>query len=228
MTIRVLLADDEPLIRGGIIMFLTSRPDIQVVGEAGDGAEAVALARQLAPDVVLMDVRMPITDGVEATRKLTADDLSADPRHTVKVLVLTSLDDKDTTLAALHAGASGFVLKGNAPHELITAIDRVAGGNRYLDPAVHGDVIADIAARPTPVRPVLGNLGRLTNREREVLILMAHGLTNDEITTRLHLSVATVKTHVSRVIMKLEVNGRTQAVVVAYQSGLVQPGTQPP
>jgi DNA-binding NarL/FixJ family response regulator len=225
MTIRVLLADDECLIRSGIMMLLGSRPGFEVVGEAGDGGEAVALARQLVPDVVLMDLNMPGTDGVEATRQLTGDDFTADPGQTVKVITLTGVGGEEAALEALRAGSSGFLLKDTAPTELVTAIERVAAGGAYLDPAVTRGVIADIAARPSRPYPVPGDIDRLTPREREILILMAHGLDNDEIAGRLHLALATVKTHVCRVIMKLGVNGRTQAVVAAYQNHLVHPGT---
>ncbi|MDI6100394.1 response regulator transcription factor [Actinoplanes sp. NEAU-A12] len=223
--IRVMLADDQALIRSGLQMLLSVHPGIEVVGEANDGAEAVDLARRLQPDVVVMDVGMPGTDGVAATRQITADAFTEDPGHTIKVIILTGLGSApEDVFAALRAGASGYLLKDAAPTELAAAIESVAGGLAYLAPTVTPGVIADIASRSGPVRPVVGIVDRLTPREREILIHMAHGLGNDEIAKTLFLSVATVKTHVCRIIMKLEVTGRTQAVVVAYQSRLVEPG----
>ncbi|MEV6345586.1 response regulator transcription factor [Actinoplanes sp. NPDC051851] len=225
----LLLVDDQVLVRSGLRMMLSVHPDLEVIGEASNGAEAVTLARELTPDVVLMDLDMPVMDGVEATGRLTADDFTADPDYTVKVLVLTGLGDDEHVFSALRAGASGFVLKDAAPTELTEAIGCVARGNGYLAPAVTPGVIAGIVTRPTPATgPVAGVLDRLTAREREILVLMAHGLTNEEIATRLHLAMATVKTHVCRVIMRLEVHDRTQAVVVAYQNKLVVPGGQRP
>lgn len=223
MTITVVVADDQPLVRAGISMLLAAESDVRIAGEASDGREAVELATALQPDVVVMDVRMPVMDGVAATRKLTADDLSSGPDRLTKVLVLTTFDDDDAVYGALRAGASGFVLKHAAPTDLIAAVRKVAAGEAWIDPAVARKVIAAVAG--------LGNVGhgaselveRLTPREREVLVLMAHGLSNAEIRDRLVLSEATVKTHVARVVMKTGSRDRTQAVVLAYQSGLVVP-----
>jgi DNA-binding NarL/FixJ family response regulator len=228
MPTTVLLADDQALIRSGLCMMLSVHPNLDVVGEAGNGAEAVLMARELTPDVVVMDLNMPGMDGVEATRQLTSDDFTPDPDYTAKVLVLTGLGDDESVFAALRAGASGFVLKDAAPAELAAAIACVAKGDGYLAPAVTRGVIAGIATRPSPARPMAGLLDRLTPREREILTLMAHGLTNEDIAARLHLAMGTVKTHVCRILMRLEVHDRSQAVVVAYQNRLVTPGADPP
>jgi DNA-binding NarL/FixJ family response regulator len=225
MTIRIVLADDQPMIRAGLAMLLSVQAGMEVVGEAGDGLQAVELARDLQPDIVVMDLRMPQLDGIAATRQLTADDFAAEHGHTVKVLVLTTLTDDTEVHAALRAGASGFLPKDGAPTDLAAAIREVCAGNAYLHPSITRGVIADIASRLEPARPTIGLPGRLTPREQEILKLMAVGLTNREIAARLFLAEATVKTHVCRVIMKLEVEDRTQAVVVAYQNRLVQPGT---
>jgi DNA-binding NarL/FixJ family response regulator len=229
MTIRILLADDQPLVRAGIAMLLSAQDDMEIVGEAGDGVEAVELARRLLPDVVIMDLRMPRLDGVAATAQLTSDEFGSHGEHTaapatVKVLALTTFHDDEIVYRALRAGASGFVIKDGVPAELVTAIREAHAGNAYLHPAVTRMVIADIATRPGPATPLAGRVDRLTNREREVLQLVAYGLTNREIAARLFLSEATVKTHVCRVLMKLEVSDRAQAVVVAYQARLVTPG----
>ena len=222
--VRVLLADDQALIRSGLVMLLSSHPHIEVVGEADDGAKAVALARQLQPDVAVMDLGMPHLDGVAATRQLTSDDFTGDPRRTIKVIILTGLGSAPQDVcAALRAGASGYLLKDAAPNELVTAIDSVAAGLAYLAPNVTPGVIADLVSRPMTGRPVIGGLDRITPREREILVHMAQGLSNDEIAATFYLSVATVKTHVCRIIHKLGVRDRTQAVVVAYQSGLIKP-----
>jgi DNA-binding NarL/FixJ family response regulator len=222
-SIRIVLADDQPMMRAGIAMLLSAQEGMEVVGEAGDGLEAVAMARDLEPDVVVMDLQMPRLDGVAATRQLTADDFAA--AHTVKVLVLTVSSDEAEVFAALRAGASGYLVKDGAPTELATAIREVCAGNAYLHPAVTRGVIADIAGRIGGATPVHGMLERLTPREREILTLMALGLPNREIAARLFLAEATVKTHVCRVIMKLEVEDRTQAVVLAYRHRLVDPGS---
>lgn len=228
MPIRVLLADNEKLIRNGLCMVLSGQPGIEVVGEAADGFEAVALARQLMPDVVVMDLKMPNMDGVEATRMLTGDDFTTDPDRTVKVVALTSLGPDDVVVAVLRAGASGFVLKDAAPTDLATAIRCVDEGRAYLDPAVTRGVIAEIAAHPVAGRHTPGILDRLTAREREILELMAYGRTNEEIACQLHLAMGTVKTHVCRIINKLDAENRTQAVVAAYQNRLVVPGSARP
>ncbi|WP_436536334.1 response regulator [Actinoplanes sp. HUAS TT8] len=226
MPITLLLTDDQTLIRSGLAMMLSVHPELEVVGEAGSGDEAIALTRELTPDVVLMDLNMPGMDGIEATRQLTADDFTPDPDYTAKVLVLTGLGDDEHVYAALRAGASGFVLKAAAPAELTTAIECVARGNGYLAPSITRGVIAGIATRPSPARPTAGILDRLTPREREILTLIAYGLTNEEIAAQLHLAMATVKTHVCRILMRMEVHDRAQAVVVAYQNRLVTPATR--
>jgi DNA-binding NarL/FixJ family response regulator len=223
--IRVLLADDQPLVRAGIAMLLGSEPDIEIIAEVDDGAAAVEQARQLRPDVVLMDVRMPGTDGVEATRTIVANG-SADDAVVVKVLILTTYHVGEAVYGALRAGASGFLLKDAAPDELVAAIRAVASGEAWLDPAVARTLLSEFAARPDPLRRTPDELRQLTSREREVLVLVAHGLSNGEIAARLVVSEATVKTHLSRVMMKLGLRDRAQAVVAAYQSGLVQPGSQ--
>lgn len=228
MAVTVLLADDEELFRSGLGMVLSVRPDFTVVGEAANGDEALTLTRRLRPDVVLMDLEMPVMDGVEATGRMTADDFTTDPDYTAKVLMLTGHSNNEHVFAALRAGASGFVLKGSAPVELITAIDCVAKGNGYLAPSVTPSVIAGLGPHSPTALPTAGAVDRLTAREREILVLIAHGLTNDAISARLHLAMGTVKTHVCRILMRLEVHDRAQAVVAAYQSGLVVPGEAPP
>jgi DNA-binding NarL/FixJ family response regulator len=209
--IRVLLADDQPLVRAGLAMLLEAEPDIEVVGECGDGASAVEAALATEPDVVLMDVRMPGMDGVAATGRLAG--------HT-RVLILTTYHVDDAVYGALRAGASGFLLKDAVPAELVLAIRAVAAGEAWLDPAVAQRLLTEFAARPTPVATP-ASMRALTGREREVLILAAQGLSNDEIAAKLFIGESTVKTHLGRVLMKLGVRDRTQAVVAAYQSGLV-------
>jgi DNA-binding NarL/FixJ family response regulator len=220
--IKVLLADDQPLIRAGLAMLLSAEPDIEIVAEADDGLAAVNEAARLHPDVVLMDVRMPGMDGVEATRAITggSDD--------VRVLILTTYHVGEAVYAALRAGASGFLLKDAAPDELVAAIRAVASGEAWLDPAVARGLLDEFAARPDWHRRTSADLQELTAREVEVLVLVAHGLSNVEIAERFVIGEATVKTHVSRIMMKLGLRDRAQAVMVAYQSGLVQPGTAPP
>jgi DNA-binding NarL/FixJ family response regulator len=211
--IRVVLADDQPLVRAGIAMLLAAEADIAVVAECGDGDAAVEAGLKLAPDVVVMDVRMPGLDGVGATAKLAGR---------VRVLILTTYHADDAVYGALRAGAAGFLLKDAVPGELVMAIRAVAGGEAWLDPAVAQGLLADFAARPEPISTPAA-MRALTGREREVLVLAARGLSNDEIATRLVIGEATVKTHLGRVLMKLGVRDRTQAVVAAYQTGLVQP-----
>jgi DNA-binding NarL/FixJ family response regulator len=214
--IRVLLADDQALVRAGFRMILTAEPGIEVVGQAADGGEAVALARELAPDVVLMDVRMPIMDGIEATRQIV--DGEAGPR----VLVLTTFDLDEVVYDALRAGASGFLLKDAPEERLVTAIRVVAEGGSLFAPSVTRRLIEEFARRaPSSPPPALDEL---TARETEVLRLVARGMANGEIARHLVVSEHTVKTHVARILMKLGLRDRTQAVVLAYESGLVRPG----
>ncbi|TMR92219.1 response regulator [Nonomuraea basaltis] len=214
--ISVLLADDQRLVRAGFRLMLEGEPDLAVVGEAGDGEEAVRLARAGAPDVVLMDVRMPGLDGIQATRRIVTDPALGG----VKVVILTTFDMDEYVYGALRAGASGFLLKDTEPMELIHAVRVAARGDALIAPAVTRRLIAEFAGRVT--RPV-PELSGLTEREREVLGLIASGLSNDEIAERLVLSPATVKTHVSRILPKLGARDRAQLVVVAYESGLVTP-----
>jgi len=222
--IKVLLADDQPLVRAGLAMLLSAEPDIEIVAEADDGRAAVEKAVALRPDVVLMDVRMPGMDGVEATTAI----LAADTAGEVRVLILTTYHVGEAVYAALRAGASGFLLKDAAPDELVAAIRAVAAGEAWLDPAVARGLLNEFAARPDWHRRTGAELGQLTARETEVLVLIAHGLSNMEIADHCVIGEATVKTHVSRIMMKLGLRDRSQAVVVAYQSGLVQPGASPP
>jgi DNA-binding NarL/FixJ family response regulator len=230
MTISVVVADDQPLVRAGIVMLLAAAPGIDVLGEAADGRQAIDLAQTLQPDIVVMDVRMPGTDGVAATRLLCSDPAGEDIDHLTKVLILTTFSDDEAVYGSLRAGASGFLLKHAAPNDLIAAIRKVAAGEAWIDPAVAGKIIATLAQSPVPGGPFpqLQLIERLTPREREVLKLMAHGLSNTEIKDRLVISDATVKTHVARIVMKTGSRDRTQAVVLAYQSGLVTPGSNPP
>ncbi|WP_433545362.1 response regulator [Streptomyces sp. CA-294286] len=217
--VRVLLADDQTLVRAGFRSILSDEDDIEVVGEASDGEQAVALARELRPDVVLMDIRMPGTDGLEATRRIFAD-----PRLTdVRVVILTTFDVDDYVYGALRAGASGFLLKDTEPMELLHGIRVVARGDALLAPAVTRRLIAEFAGRV--VRPDPSpRLNALTEREREVMGLVGAGLSNDEIARRLVLSPATAKTHVSRIMTKLDVRDRAQLVILAYESGMIVPG----
>lgn len=225
MSIRVLLVDDQPLVRGGLAMLLDSQSDIEVVGEGDDGAEAIEMATALQPDVVVMDVRMPRMDGVEATRRLTSDSFSIDPARTVKVLILTTYSLDETVYAALRAGASGFLLKEAVPAELTRAVRAIAAGDGWLDPAVTLRLLKEFAARPDSRIPTSAQLEQITPREREVLVLVAHGLSNSEIAEYLNISEGTVKTHYGRMLMKLGLRDRAQAVVTAYQTGLVKPGS---
>ena len=220
MTVSVVVADDQPLVRSGLVMLLLGGEDVQVLAEAGDGREAVEAARVLQPDLIVMDLRMPGTDGIEATRLLTADNA---PDHLVKVLVVTTFDDDAAVYGALQAGASGFLLKQAAPRDLLSAVRTVAAGDAWIDPAVAGTVIAALAHHPLPDTRGARTLERLTRRETEVLALVAHGLSNTDIRARLFLSEATVKTHVSRILMKTGSRDRAQAVTLAYESGLVSP-----
>jgi DNA-binding NarL/FixJ family response regulator len=214
--IRVLLADDQALIRAGFRVLLGSAEDIEVIAEASDGAQAVSLARRHRPDVVLMDIRMPEMDGLEATRRIGADASLAE----VKVLILTTFESDEYVYQALQAGASGFVVKDIEAADLLHAVRVVARGDALLSPAITRRLIADIVARHRP-SPRKDSLSELTEREREIMTLVATGLSNDEIATQLHLSPLTVKTHVSRAMLKLGARDRAQLVVIAYQSGLV-------
>ncbi|MFF9899891.1 response regulator [Streptomyces longispororuber] len=217
--IRVLLADDQTLVRAGFRSILEAEDDVQVVAEARDGAEAVALASAERPDIVLMDIRMPVLDGLEATRRIIAD-----PRlSSVRVIILTTFDLDEHIYGAIKGGASGFLLKDTEPTELLHAIRVVARGDALLAPAITRRLIAEFAGRITDPPPA-GELDALTGREREVLDLVARGLSNEDIAARLVISHATAKTHVSRVLAKLGVRDRAQLVVFAYETGLVKPG----
>jgi DNA-binding NarL/FixJ family response regulator len=220
MSLGVLIVDDQALVRAGFRMILEAEEDMDVVGEAADGREAVAEVRRLRPDVVLMDVRMPDVDGIEATRRLLVEDGSA-----VKVVMLTTFDMDEYVYDALKAGASGFLLKDVPPEQLVDGIRAVAKGDALLAPSVTRRVIEEFVRRPpASVRTLPAKLGELTARELEVLKLIARGLSNAEIATELFVSETTVKTHVAHVLMKLDLRDRVQAVVAAYESGLVEPG----
>ena len=226
MTIRVVLADDQTLIRAGFKLIIDSEPEFEVVGEASDGTEAIALARAARADVVLMDIRMPRMDGLEATRRIGADDNLAG----VRVLVLTTFENDDNVVLALQAGASGFLGKSVAPADLLHAIRVVAGGEALLSPRATRGLVSRFLSQGESAEagPVLSGLSGLTDREREILVLVAHGLSNDDIAERLFVSPLTVKTHVNRAMTKLNVRDRAQLVVLAYRSGLVRPGEQLP
>ena len=224
MTIRVLLADDQTLIRAGFKVLVDSAADLEVVGEATTGREAVDLARSLRADVVLMDIRMPDLDGIEATRLITADEDLAG----VRVLILTTFEIDENVLRALRAGASGFLSKGVEPADLLDAIRVVAAGEALLSPRATRGLIARFLDQPEPgALHAPARLDSLTDREREVLALVAGGLSNDEIAERLYVSPLTAKTHVNRAMTKLGARDRAQLVVIAYQSGLVRPGDLP-
>jgi DNA-binding NarL/FixJ family response regulator len=222
MTIRVLVADDQVLVRSGFTMLLAGEPDIEVVGEAGNGAECVALVASERPDVVLMDVRMPVMDGLEATRKISEDgSLSA-----TRVLILTTFDLDEYVHEALRAGASGFLLKDTLPTDLINAVRVVAAGDALIAPKITRRLIEEFARRPGAggAPDASAMLDQLTDREREVLETVARGHSNAEIAEALFVSHATVKTHISRLLMKLGARDRAQLVMIAYETGLVAPG----
>ena len=220
MSIKVLIADDQTLVRAGFRMLIEARPGFEVVGDAGDGLEAVTLARQVHPDVVLMDIRMPVMDGVEATRILTAP--SSEPA--LRVIILTTFDLDQYVYDALHAGASGFLLKDTPPDDLVRAIQVVAAGEAMLDPSVTRRLIERFAHLPAPRTADPTVLRDLSTREIEVLRLIARGYSNAHIAAELIVSETTVKSHVAHLLMKLGVHDRVQAVVFAYESGFVTPG----
>jgi DNA-binding NarL/FixJ family response regulator len=217
--IRVALVDDQALVRAGFRSLLDSQEDISVVGEGANGEEAVLIARELSPDVMLMDIRMPGVDGLEGTRRIVADDRTAG----VRVVILTTFGLDEYVFEAIRSGASGFLVKDTEPAELIQAVRVVAAGEALLSPSITRQLIAEFAAKAKqPTAP--DGLRDLTDREREVLGLVAEGLSNEEIAERLYLSPATAKTHVSRMMGKLRARDRAQLVVIAYESGLVRPG----
>ena len=217
--IRVVLADDQALIRAGFRMLLDATEDIEVVGEAADGAEAVQLAASARADVVLMDIRMPGVDGLEATRRIAAaDDLAG-----VRVLILTTYEADDYVYRALRAGAAGFLVKDTEPADLVQAVRVVAAGEGLLSPSITRRLIMDIASKPQPNTTVY-RVDALTDREREVLVLVATGLSNDDIAAKLHLSPLTAKTHIGRIMTKLDLHDRAQLVIAGYETGLITPG----
>jgi DNA-binding NarL/FixJ family response regulator len=222
VTIRVLIADDQAMVRDGFAALLDAQSDIQVVGRAENGRQAVEVGRRLLPDVVLMDVRMPVMDGLAATRRLMGE--RADPDRGPRVLVLTTFDLDEYVYEALVAGASGFLLKDASAADLVTAVRVVAAGDALLAPAVTRRLIADFARQYRPDRPRPEALAALTARETEVLTLIARGLSNGEIAGSLVVAEQTVKTHVGRILTKLGLRDRVQAVVLAYETGLVRPG----
>ena len=220
MSLGILIVDDQALVRAGFRMILDAEEDMEVVGEAADGRGAVEEARRLRPDVVLMDVRMPDVDGIEATRRLLSE-----PGSMAKIVMLTTFDMDEYVYDALRVGASGFLLKDVPPEQLVDGIRAVANGDALLAPSVTRRVIEEFVRRPpASLRTLPPNLQELTARELEVLKLIARGLSNAEIATQLFVSKATVKTHVAHVLMKLDLRDRVQAVVAAYESGLVEPG----
>ena len=222
MTIRVVVADDQALVRKAFVVLLSSESDIEVAGEAANGAEALALAASERPDVMLMDIRMPVMDGLEATRMITADESLSDTR----VLILTTFDLDEYVHEALRAGASGFLLKDTLPNDLINAVRIVADGDALIAPKITRRLIEEFARRPQPGSAPANSaaLEQLTDREREVLELVAKGQSNAEIAATLFVSHATVKTHVSRLLMKLDARDRAQLVMLAYETGVVAPG----
>ena len=219
--IRVLLADDQPVVRAGFRMLLEGEDDIAVVGEAGDGHVALKLIASLVPDVVLMDIRMPGLDGLEALRRMAADHTLS----TVRVLILTTFEIDEYVFDAIRLGASGYLVKHTKPEDLVRAVREVAAGDALLSPSVTRRLIEEFAARPARPQLAPPAMSGLTDREAEVVGLVAHGLTNDEIAAELHVSPATARTHVSRAMVKVKARDRAQLVVFAYQTGLVRPAT---
>ena len=220
MTIRVILADDQPLIRTGLHVLINDAPDIDVVGEAGTGAEAVSLAAELAPDIAVMDIRMPEMDGIEATRRITQ------ASQTCRVVMLTTFDDDEYVYAALRAGASGFLVKDMALDSILDAVRVVAAGDALIAPSVTRRLIAEFAVRPEPSRAAAHHHqlpNTITEREREVLTLVGRGMSNAEIAEELFISAATAKAHVARLFTKLDARDRVQLVITAYEAGLVAP-----
>ena len=220
MSIKVLLVDDQAMVRAGIHMILEAENDIHVIGEAEDGAKAVVSAHKLKPNVVLMDIQMPLMNGLEATRQITQT-----PGNTCRILILTTFERDDYVFEALRAGASGFILKNAPPEDLIEAVRVVADGNALLAPSVTRRIIHEFAQR-TPRKDLKEKLSSLTEREIEVMRLIAKGKTNAEIAADLFVGETTVKTHISNLFTKLDLRDRVQAVVYAYESGLIQPGTE--
>ncbi|WP_430336004.1 response regulator [Rhodococcus sp. ACT016] len=218
--LRVVIADDQALLRSTFRLLVESVADMTVVGEAGTGEQVVDIASRLEPDIVLMDVRMPGMDGLEATRRISADPAL----ESVRIIILTTFDLDEYVYAALRAGASGFLLKDSPPGDLLAAIRVVASGEALLAPTVTRRLIAEFARQSEPVAPLARDLDRVTGREREVLVLIARGMTNPEIASHLHLSIATVKTHVGRLLQKLAAHDRSQLVIIAYETGLVSVG----
>ncbi|MEV6118866.1 response regulator transcription factor [Streptomyces sp. NPDC052109] len=217
MTIRVLLVDDQELVRTALKMVMADAPDLEVVGEAGDGAQAVELTAALEPDVVVMDIRMPGMDGIEATRKITSGPGSA------HIVMLTTFDDDDYVYGALQAGASGFLVKDMALDEILTAVRVVADGDGLIAPSVTRRLIKEFAGRPSAAAKPRRTITGITDREREVLILVAKGMSNTELAEHLVISVATAKTYVTRLLAKLDARDRIQLVIMAYEAGLVTP-----
>lgn len=215
--IEVVIADDEALVRGGLRLIVDAAPDIEVVGEAEDGAEAVQVVRDLEPDVVLMDVQMPIADGIEASRRIVQSGVSTN------VLMLTTFNRDDYLYQAMKAGASGYLLKSSPPEQLVNAVRVVAGGDALLAPAITRRLIDDYTTRPQPSMPPK-EFNELTDRETEVVLLIASGLSNSEIADELFVAESTIKSHINKILAKLDARDRVQLVIKTYESGLVQPG----